>query len=419
LDQNPKITLSPDQSRAITQVIGWYKGTLDGTEHHTKTMGGYAGTGKTTVLSYIRRELGEDISVGFISFTGKAVSVMKRKLMESKTFQHGQDTISTIHSFMYTPVTDKKGNIIDWRHKEMLEKGKCAPIGSDFWNYAQHVDLFIMDEASMTPEDLYEDLLQYDKPILAVGDHGQLPPVKGNFSLMQNPEIRLEKIHRQAEDSPILVMAHRAREGKSLLTFGDSQHTDSSSVYRMRKADVDGSDMEKNIIASPGPDKMVLVGTNQERLTINKAVLQHTRGNGEVRPHPKVGDRLICLKNNHKKGLYNGMIGTVTEEKPCYDFPIHHWDFNFRPDEDTDRIMSITTVKYLYLTQYNKPPEEADFRQLRDRFDYAYAITCHKAQGSEADKVVVIGTGFGDFDIRKRWLYTAITRAKKELYLVG
>ncbi len=81
--------------------------------------------------------------------------------------------------------------------------------------------------------------------------------------------------------------------------------------------------------------------------------------------------------------------------------------------------MSITTVKYLYLTQYNKPPEEADFRQLRDRFDYAYAITCHKAQGSEADKVVVIGTGFGDFDIRKRWLYTAITRAKKELYLVG
>jgi len=414
------IVLSPDQEQAVSSVLEWYNEAKDGLEHHTKTMGGYAGTGKTTVLSYIRRELGEDISVGFVSFTGKAVSVMRRKLYESKTFHHGLDHISTIHSFMYRPITDSKGNVIDWEQKEMLEQGRGVPFNAREWEFAPYVDLFIMDEASMTPEDLYEDLLKYNKPILAVGDHGQLPPVKGNFSLMQNPEVRLEHIHRQAEDSPILTMAHRAREGKSLLKWGDNLSSDAGYVVRMKYSDVGGSDMEREIMAEPDSTKMVIVGTNKERLNINKAVLQHIRGNGKViKPIPQVGDRLICLKNNNKIGIYNGMLGVVIGEKECYDYPQHNWHYLFTPDESPDTIMPLTMTKYTFLNQYNKVPESVPFMEVRERFDFAYAITCHKSQGSEADKVVVMGQGFGDEEMRRRWLYTAITRARKELYLVG
>jgi len=415
--KKPKITLSEDQERAVSQVLEWYKNARDGTADHTLTMGGYAGTGKTTVLSYIRKELGQDVRVGFVSFTGKAVSVMGRKLSDSRTFNWGLDTVSTIHSFMYKPILDEKGNIKDWEWKEMMREGESEGFfGKN--TKAPLIDFFIMDEASMTPEDLYEDLLKYGKPILAVGDHGQLPPVKGNFNLVQDPTVRLEHIHRQAESSPILVVAHKARNGEPTLKYGEAMKSEESFVQRLNYGDLNGSPAEQEIMAQPGPDKMVIVGTNKERTGINQQILRYIRG--DIPPDenkPRVGERVICLKNNHRLGIYNGMIGTVVNEKTCYEYPEHNWHFIIEADEGGT--YPITATKYTFLNQYGKVPDDIPYFKLKERFDFAYAITCHKSQGSEADKVVVIGRGFGEPDIRRRWLYTAITRAKKELYLVG
>ena len=119
---------------------------------------------------------------------------MKKKLYEADVVKPG-DSISTIHSYMYTPELDAKGNIIGWRFKSMAKKGDWPE-----QDEAPYADLFIVDEASMLPAELYNDLLEYGVPILGVGDHGQLPPIKSSFNLVQDPDVRLEEIHRQARE---------------------------------------------------------------------------------------------------------------------------------------------------------------------------------------------------------------------------
>ena len=123
---------------------------------------------------------------------------------------------------------------------------------------------------------------------------------------------------------------------------------------------------------------------------------------------PCAGDKMICTQNNHELGLFNGMIGHAEtdarqtgEQEISLDFgkykDIPVWDGNFRNRE-------------------GYPPK----RKTRlNRFDYAYAITCHKSQGSEFDNVLIYKEPIGKNNIeRRRWLYTAITRGKEKVRLV-
>jgi exodeoxyribonuclease-5 len=94
-----------------------------------------------------------------------------------------EDYVGTIHSLMYFPETDDvSGMILGWHRREWLE-----------------FDFIFVDEASMVGKEIWEDLLAYGVPIVAIGDHGQLPPIgKDNFNLMEDPEYVLTEIHRQA-----------------------------------------------------------------------------------------------------------------------------------------------------------------------------------------------------------------------------
>jgi len=153
-------------------------------------VGGYAGTGKTTLISLLRQLIYDQTPqkrVAFACYTGKAAQVLKSKLTEQNTI-YPQDFCGTIHSLMYTAQTDVDGKILAWRR-----------------NLTIPYDLLIVDEASMVTEDIWRDLCKYQLPIVAVGDHGQLPPIGGNFNLMENPQLRLEKIHRQEHNNRLLI----------------------------------------------------------------------------------------------------------------------------------------------------------------------------------------------------------------------
>jgi exodeoxyribonuclease-5 len=181
-----KFSLSPDQKSVLDAMISW---NIDSHRAPYITVGGYAGTGKTTVLAEFRNELtklSELTKVAFCSYTGKAARVLQNRLIA-----HGAlrlvDSVGTIHSLMYSPVEDERTQeIVGWEKTKEIK-----------------ADLIVIDEASMVDETIWFDLQSYGIPIVAVGDHGQLPPVRGNFNLMQDPQIKLEKIHRQNEGNPI------------------------------------------------------------------------------------------------------------------------------------------------------------------------------------------------------------------------
>lgn len=398
------IQLSPDQDKALNQILDWYLGEthyqapgLQKLGKQTLTMGGYAGTGKTTILNEFRKRFHGTIA--FLSLTGKAVMTMQSKI------DAPGDYIQTIHSFMYFPVVDEETKkIIDWDRREMQNPAmphdpRCCP----------HVDLIINDEAGMTDESLHAGLLSYKVPVLFVGDHGQLPPIKGSLNLMENPEIRLEKIHRQSEGNPILKLADQARNFGSLKL---GKYSDKVQV--LRTADMGTGTLFSfltELMFTPSPDTLMITAKNIDRIKLNRTVLKIN----DLPSTPFEGARLICLRNNRKIGLFNGMFVTVLanmgEGKER-----NTWLLKLLPD-GTDYPLITEVSKDVFFCE---KPANLDWRTTRGNwFDFGYAITCHKAQGSEAKRVFVIGSGFGSAENKRRWLYTAVTRAQEELYVLS
>jgi len=378
-----KIKLSPDQDVAVDKILHFWK-------QRSKTlltMGGYGGTGKTTSLGeavrLFRKESKDYVKIAFACFTGKASQVLHEKLTNVGALDDG-DYCGTIHRLIYRPSFDSKGRITGWRPVDSLD---C--------------DLIVVDEASMVNRNLFDDLRGYQKPILAVGDHGQLPPIKGDFNLMDNPEIRLEKIHRQVENDPIIKMSIMARQDGHIPVGEYGPHA--------RKI----TDREiLNKIDNPD-DVMVICGYNRSRVTMNQIIRYRTN---RLSPHPIVGDKLICLRNNSEAGIFNGMLGVVEELEEhtdnTYWVRLDMGDFPYCGEIFKDQFNQPTTISKVPGWTRNKPI---------DLFDYGYAMTCWKAQGGEHRRVIVFEQRNKHMtdDLWKRWLYTSISRATERLIVVG
>ncbi|KUK76945.1 MAG: Exodeoxyribonuclease V, partial [candidate division WS6 bacterium 34_10] len=280
------LELSDKQQSAVKDILGWYKG---GNNQYI-TLGGYAGTGKTTLmgfLSKVLREKDKKLKIAFCSFTGKASRVLQRKLRDTNSI-YKYDYTGTIHRLIYRPVTDDKGEVINWER-----------MATDEFLY----DLIVVDEASMITKDIWNDLLAFGKPILAVGDHGQLPPIDGNFNLMENPQLRLEEIYRQQINNPIIKVSEIARK------YGKIPVEEfSNTVKKLNKKNPDTGELLESMFESYDTDTMVLTGYNSSRVRLNQGIRQLL---GFQTPTPSQGDRVICLKNNHKEEIFNGMMGTV------------------------------------------------------------------------------------------------------------
>lgn len=362
---------------------------------------GYAGTGKSTLVKFIIDALGlnpEDVA--YITFTGKAASVLRHK---------GCPNAMTAHKLLYYSKRMPNGKFI-FSPRKVLEG-----------NYS----LIIVDEISMLPNELWELLLSHKKHVIALGDPFQIPPIdkKQDNHVLDNPHIFLDEIMRQAEESEIIRLTMDIRNYKAPEYFVGNE------VQVVHPAQVvDGMYSWAD---------QIICATNRKRHEIND-YMRSAAGRGT---EPESGDKIICCRNcwdildlSGENALVNGTIGTLGEfEKTNQSYPLFGFPqvpvLKSQIIGNDDGIFQDVLLDYQALKD-GKPfltPQQSyqiyrrqDLKTLEPvEFNYGYAITGHRAQGSEWDKVLVFEERF-PFDIQEhaRWLYTAATRASEKLVLV-
>jgi exodeoxyribonuclease-5 len=361
------IQLSTEQLAAKELILDW----LRSPGKQILRLGGFAGTGKTTLVKHILAESRVEHAV--TSFTGKAVSVLRRK---------GTVYAQTLHSFLYEPHDNGDGTVtFTKRPRAELER----------------FELVVNDESSMISSELHKDLLDTGAKILYVGDPGQLEPVGDNPNLMKDCDYVLKTIHRQAAESPILNFATAIRQGSPIGT----QYTASNDHGEVLVC-------SKNTAIHEHVDEadQIICGLNATRTTLNAAIRLHKGFSGPL----VEGEKLICLRNDKKAGLFNGMILYVTKIRAEWS---DCWLCDLT-DELDKRYSRIKVNRQCIL--------EGEWKQSNGRvpfehnlFAYGYVVTCHKAQGSEWDTVVVIDQANSRLWTPSKWRYTAITRAAKRL----
>jgi len=371
---------SPQQDEALKAVSRWLK---SGSSQLFRLFG-YAGTGKTTLARYFAEHVDGDVQ--FAAFTGKAAQVLRSK---------GATNARTIHSLIYRPRGEEQVE------DEATGKTLISPTFSiNRQSPIAKAKLVVIDECSMVDEELGRDLMSFATPILVLGDPAQLPPISGGgFFTEHEPDFLLTEIHRQARDNPIIRLAMDVREGREFMygDFGTAQVISRNDV---------NSDM---VLAAD----QVLVGVNRTRRRYNQRLRQLK---GFEALYPQAGDKLVCLRNEPAKGLLNGSLWKVMTAaretvKPGINLLVS-------PEED-DPDRGVAKIKLLKAA-FEDPDTEIPWQTKKrfDDFDFGYALTVHKAQGSQWNNVVLFDESFAFRDTRQRWLYTAITRAAERLTVV-
>lgn len=329
-------------------------------------IGGLAGTGKTVLINHLRRKTETNVC----AFTGKAANVLRGK---------GVDDARTIHSLIYVPDADEEGDV-NFKLKEPHTIN--API--------------IVDEASMVTRQLYEDLLSFEVPLLFIGDHGQLEPVGDNPKLMLEPDHTLEQIHRQAAGSPIIRFAHAIRNGDDPME-AQSEANEAGRVDVVIEGRVRLSEIDQAIVAF-----------NKRRVELNA---RFRKAKGFEGQWPVVGDRLICLRNEKRAGLFNGLQATV---KTLPELQGDWLTGEVETEDGRNIIVNMLADQFNAERAVERAPRRLGGNKIT-LWDYGYAVTCHKAQGSEFDTVMVVDTHLPRKWDERRWRYTAATRAAKRL----
>jgi exodeoxyribonuclease-5 len=417
--------LSPDQRRVYESMLDWVRTP----NSPLLTVGGYAGVGKSSLLGLFAHEMSH-LRVAYICFTGRASSVLGRKLNgsgvsttsrictddDSKLDGHwghlfyssGSEEAErpfcgTIHRLLYRPFIDSvTEELLGWEKRIELDR-----------NY----DLVVLDEASMVDARIVADIQQHGVRILAVGDHGQLPPVMSEGSLVTRPMLRLEKIHRQAEGSPIIQLSRVLREEGRLareLADGDQlRFGNTRDMTHPRLAEM----LTENKLGAA-----VLCWRNATRVHVNRTVRGHLGFAGKP---PQTGEPLIALRNYPP--IYNGMRGLLTEEATS-PYKEEWWLMRAKiefPDEGLPE-----TEHEICRDQFRRAKPFASVDELKAAgidvhtmgnagrlFDFGYAMTIHKSQGSQFKHAVVVVDWRQDYsnENTRRLAYTAITRASERL----
>jgi exodeoxyribonuclease-5 len=401
---------TPQQDTALKRVNDWLNGGY--VQQQVFKLFGYAGTGKTTMAKELAS--GVEGPVFFGAYTGKAASVLRAK---------GCPGASTIHSMIYRS-REKSRLALKLLEQELVEARQLAThegrdeatcpivckLAAEVEQERQRASgpvfdlnpdspirdaaLVVIDECSMVDGEMGEDLLSFGTPVLVLGDPAQLPPVMGGgfFTEDKNPDVMLTDIQRQARDNPIIAMAARVREGGELPIGKAGTSRVLERGYRLDPQEVLAMDQ-------------LLVGKNTTRHGFNRRMRQlHERG-GEF---PVEGDKLVCLRNNHELGLLNGAQWTTVSSFNDEDGP--DVTLEIRPIDATDANEEPKVVN-AHKAPFRGEKVDVWTRKDAEEFDFGYAMTCHKAQGSQWDNVLIVDESWVFRQDRNRWLYTAITRA--------
>lgn len=355
---------------------------------------GYAGTGKSTLVKELILKIKQkqglyDREITYAAYTGKAAQVLTNKDCPAVT----------LHKLLYNAKFQKDGTV-SFELKDELD-----------------YRLIVIDECSMVPINMYYELKSFDIPVIWLGDPGQLPPIQesANNHLLDHPDIFLTEVLRQAQDSGIIRLSMLIREGK------DYSHFDSPEATVIGKYDLKSEDLKDA--------DMILVASNRMRQQVNKAMRAML---GRTKYLVAEGEKVICTQNywekdNIEKSLTNGSVGFLTKPKlqemslgkrKPFEFKVISTKFT----SEYGLEKSIPIDKKFLETEEStlSPAQKVRFKDqtLPREFTYAYAITGHKSQGSEWDKVIVMEENWPLGEDHIKWLYTCVTRARKRLILV-
>lgn len=403
-----------EQDAALSAVADWMQ-----SDQQLFRLFGYAGTGKTTLARHFAE--GVEGSVLFGAYTGKAAYVLRQK---------GCPGASTIHSMIYHSKDRARSHILEMERELAELMHELSAEGATESEIARHPNvvnlqakleeertsnarpmftlnkesavkdakLVVIDECSMVDGQMGQDLLSFGAKVLVLGDPAQLPPVGGAgfFTEGVEPDVMLQDIHRQAADNPIIAMATRVRAGEPLElgTYGSSSVIDRKDI---RQDDVMNSDQ-------------VLVGRNKTRRASNVKLRSLL---GFEQPHPMYDDKLVCLRNNNDLGLLNGGLWRIEDIGFHDDWRIH---MTVRPEDGGSAQLDVEA----HMHYFNGNEDKLAWYEKKEaqEFDYGYALTVHKSQGSQWNNVMVFDESWVFKKDRHRWLYTGITRAAERVTVV-
>lgn len=416
--------LSPDQRLVYESMLDWIRTSSS----PLLTIGGVAGSGKSSLLGLFAAET--KLRVAYVCFTGRASSILGRKLqacgvkITNRAFtdderkldgfwsdlfygpespECGYPFCGTIHRLLYRPYIDSNTEeLLGWQKREELDR-----------NY----DLVVVDEASMIDAAIVGDIQSHGVRIMAVGDHGQLPPVMSEGSLVSRPMLRLEKIHRQAEGSPIIQLSRAIREeGRMDRSLADGERLRFLNTKSLTHPSL------AEMLTRERLNAAVLCWRNATRVHVNRTVREHL---GHAGKPPQIGEPLISLKNYAP--IYNGMRGLVTEEG-TFPFKQEWWLMKTAiefPDEGLP-----PKEQEICRDQFHRARPFESLDDLKSSginvhsmggagkfFDFGYAMTIHKSQGSQFKHAVVVVDWRQDYSNQntRRLAYTAVTRAAEKL----
>lgn len=362
--------------------------------------GGYAGTGKSVVMNAIADECGiPRHRIAPMSYIGQAAIVMRTKgLLNAKT----------IHSWLFTPVEkevlDEKGNV------QMDPYFNIPKTETQFTadKILDNIDVIFVDEGYSVPIELKPALLKTGKKIIVSGDPGQLPPPKSDPAFLTDTDnyYILDEILRQGPGSSIVHLADRARKGLPI-HYG----------YYGNSFVIDQEELNDALL---GNALVTICFTNKTRDYINNRVrhdIYHI--NSKL---PVVGERMVCRKNNwnievDNINLANGLLGEVTDSQGVYGFNGKQYTISFKPYMTNQQFENLK-CDYEYLTA---PVDKKNlFKNNRfntaEKFEFAYAITCHMAQGGQFSNGIYIEE-YGR-EIQNNLNYTGITRFQNNFIYV-
>ena len=390
--------LTRKQSEGLLIAIDRYKAKKKYT-----VISGYAGSGKSTLVRFIIEALDVDEDdVCYCAFTGKAAEVLRKK---------GNKNACTLHRLLYESIPKPEGGFFR-KPKPVLD-----------------YKVIVVDEVSMAPKSLIDLLFKHNIYAICLGDPGQLPPIDKDEDnhLLDHPHIFLDEIMRQAQESEIIQLTMKIRNNEPINYF-DGKEVKIIPYSQLNTGILQWGDQ-------------ILTATNATRQAINTQMRQLLN----YPNHPVDGDKMICLRNywedfsDDGDPLINGTIGILKNSFQTWreiprvaksnikKFDILMGDLSI---PDTSDIYNLVDMDYKMILTGNKCCDwKLSYRlgKLRFRygdivpkeFTYAYAVTVHKAQGSEWNNIVVLEENFPFDKIEHtRWLYTACTRASAKLVLV-
>lgn len=378
-ERSNQITLSEAQRQVVTSLA----------HHHVLTLTGLPGTGKTTAVRALVRLLEETRT----SFALMAPTGIAAKRMASVT-GHPASTI----------------------HRALHYDGMS-------WGYGEFnkfiVDAVIVDEMSMVDQELFFRLLsalREDTMLVLVGDDAQLPSVGPGNVLRELvecpaiPHVRLTQIFRQSAKGAIVLNSHRINRGEMPILVTPEKETEFKFVRLGHEdritdlvvemaAKLKARDANFQVLSAKY-DGVVGVDNLNERLRdrLNPAGDSPNEwSQGSLRF--RLGDRLMVVRNDYNLGVYNGDVGKLI---------------------DIDREEKELLVKIFGMGDNGLDLEVSfSYGLAMEKLRLAYAVTVHKSQGSEFDTVILPIVRTQGRMLQRNLLYTAVTRARKKVWLIG